>query len=97
MGRPATRQGDKQIGHGCFPPTNAIVGSPNVSTNGKQAMMVGGQYVQHCCPKAGCHPVILGQGSSSVFINGKPAGRMADKTACGGTVINGSSNVFIGG
>lgn len=97
MGKPATRVGDMQSGHGCFPPTNAIKGTSNVFINGKPAMIVGGQYVTHCCPLPGCHPVILGSGSGTVSINGAPAGRIGDKIACGGSVITGSSNVFIGG
>jgi len=36
-------------------------------------------------------------GSSSVYINGKAAGRIGDPVSCGGTVAEGSSNVFIGG
>ena len=36
------------------------------------------------------------EGSSDVFINGKPAARLGDKTNCG-VVVRGSSNVFING
>ncbi|RTL60264.1 MAG: type VI secretion protein [Sphingobacteriales bacterium] len=35
-------------------------------------------------------------GSASVLINNKPAARIGDKTAHGGTIITGSSNVQIG-
>jgi len=35
-------------------------------------------------------------GSSSVFINGKPAARVGDAINCGGVIIQGSPNVFIG-
>lgn len=97
MGRPAARQGDMQSGHGCFPPTNAIMGSPNVKINGKMAMTIGGQYTVHCCPKKGCHPVVQSGGSGTVKINGKPASRLGDSVACGGATISGSSNVMIGG
>lgn len=97
MGRPAARVGDMQSGHGCFPPTNAIKGSTNVRINGKPAMIVGGQYAPHCCPKPGCHPVVQASGSGSVRINGRPASRLGDRTGCGGATITGSSNVLIGG
>ncbi|EPN4990844.1 toxin VasX [Vibrio vulnificus] len=41
-------------------------------------------------------PDSIKQGSSSVFINGKPAARMFDSTNHGGVIIGGSPNVFIG-
>ncbi|OJI38722.1 PAAR motif protein [Vibrio vulnificus] len=41
-------------------------------------------------------PDSIKQGSSSVFINGKPAARMFDATNHGGVIISGSPNVFIG-
>nr|DAL27908.1 MAG TPA_asm: Baseplate wedge protein [Caudoviricetes sp.] len=40
---------------------------------------------------------MIASGSASVFINGKAAGRVGDPVSCGGTVAEGSSNVFIGG
>ncbi|WP_262979755.1 DUF6531 domain-containing protein, partial [Photorhabdus temperata] len=39
----------------------------------------------------------MAEGSDSVFINGYPAVRVGDKTACDAAVMTGSSNVFIGG
>ena len=33
----------------------------------------------------------------TVFINGKPAGRVGDAINCGGSASAGSGNVFIGG
>lgn len=41
-------------------------------------------------------PDKISEGSATVFINGKPAARMGDRTAHGDVVIRGSSNVFIG-
>lgn len=35
-------------------------------------------------------------GSNCVFIDGKPAARMGDSTSHGGTIIEGSTSVFIG-
>jgi hypothetical protein len=37
------------------------------------------------------------QGSSNVFINGQPAARKGDRTACDAVILEGSPNVFIGG
>jgi uncharacterized Zn-binding protein involved in type VI secretion len=36
-------------------------------------------------------------GSASVLIGGQPAARMGDKTSHGGTVVDGSNTVMIGG
>jgi uncharacterized Zn-binding protein involved in type VI secretion len=37
------------------------------------------------------------KGSATVLIGGKPAARMGDTTAHGGTIILGAPNVMIGG
>lgn len=97
MGKPACRLGDIHSGHGCFPPTKAIMGSSNVVINGKPALRVGDQFVPHGCPLVPPHPVVAGKGSTTVFTNGKSAMRVGDKTACGCTMIVGSGNVLIGG
>lgn len=97
MGKPAARVGDMQSGHGCFPPTNAVKGTPRVLINGKPAMTVGGMYVSHCCPKAGCHPPTQASGSGTVRMGGSPSARIGDRIGCGGSTITGSSNVLVGG
>lgn len=96
MGKPASRLGDAHTGHGCFPPTKCNQASSNVIINSKGAMRVGDTFIPHCCPNSGCHTPVLAKGSSTVFINGRPAGRMSDKVACGASVMVGSSNVIIG-
>jgi uncharacterized Zn-binding protein involved in type VI secretion len=42
-------------------------------------------------------PDSIVKGSSSVMIGGKPAARMGDKTAHGGTIVGGLPTVQIGG
>lgn len=91
----AAKVGDIQSGHACYPPTPAISGVPSVLINGVPALTVGSNFVPHACSKP--HAVKLGTGSSNVIIGGKPAGRLGDRTACGGIVITGSANVLIGG
>jgi hypothetical protein len=61
-------------------------------------MRVGDAYVPHGCPVCPepTHGRKLAAGSSTVFINGKPAGRIGDAIDCGGQAQTGSSNVFIG-
>lgn len=97
----ATRLFDLGSGHDChFPPTPAIAASPNVFTNSIPAVRQGDAYAPHPCPVCAPlvpHPRSLAQGSSTVFINGKPAGRVGDDISCGGSAMIGSGDVFIGG
>lgn len=44
-----------------------------------------------------CPPVALVSASGDVFINGRPAARIGDSVSCGGSVAEGSPDVFIGG
>lgn len=99
-GKPAARLGDIASGHGCHhPPSPAIEGSPNVFINGLPAVREGDAYMEHGCPTCSGgapHPRKLAAGSPTVFINGRPAGRVGDAIDCGGSVLTGSPNVFIG-
>ncbi|NCC97882.1 MAG: hypothetical protein EOM02_13720 [Synergistales bacterium] len=57
----------------------------------------GDGWAEHCCPEIPeCHGSVLSGGSSTVFVNGKPAGRIGDSVACGSTVATGSPDVFCG-
>lgn len=42
-------------------------------------------------------PPMIAQGSDNVYIDSQPAARKGDKTTCGGTIAEGSGDVFIGG
>jgi len=42
-------------------------------------------------------PDVIAMGSSTVLIGGKPAARMGDVTAHGGTIVLGCPTVIIGG
>ena len=44
-----------------------------------------------------CSPTALATASPNVFINGRGAGRVNDPVSCGGSVAEGSGDVFIGG
>lgn len=93
----ATRMGDKDTGHDACPPTGLITASADVLINGKGAGRVGDSYAAHGCKDHPSHSGVISAGSSTVFINGKPAGRIGDPVSCGGTVAEGSGDVFIGG
>jgi len=90
------RLGDTCTGHGCFPPRANDEASPDVFVNSLGAHRVGDHWQTHCCGPS-CHDSVLANGSSTVFVNGKPLGRIGDAIACGSAVASGSGNVFAGG
>lgn len=93
-----TRLGDMGSGHGCWPPRPNNGASPNVYVNGIPVHREGDSWAPHTCPTIPeTHSSVLASGSSSVFANGKPVGRIGDPVACGSTVTQGSGNVFAGG
>ena len=51
----------------------------------------------HACPKTGHSVNAVTSGSPDVIINGVPAARVGDTTACGSMITAGSSTVFING
>lgn len=93
----ATRLGDLDTGHDACSPTVLITASSNVFINGKGAGRVGDSYAAHGCIIHPSHSGVVASGSRSVFINGQPAARIGDPVSCGGTVAEGSPNVYIGG
>lgn len=93
----ATRLGDMDTGHDACPPAALISSSPDVFINGRGAGRVGDTYAPHGCRDHSPHSGNISSGSSTVMINGKPAARIGDSVSCGGSVMEGSSDVFIGG
>jgi len=92
----AARLGDYCTGHGCWPPRTGVSASPNVHINGIAAHRLNDPWNVHCCPTDGCHAGAVASGSSSVFINGRPAARIGDSISCGSFIAMGSPNVSIG-
>ena len=95
-GPKAARLGDIGAGHGCFPPTPIIAGSPDVLINGRPAARVGDPLLLHGCGNCPPHPRSISAGSGNVIINGKPAARVDDAIGCGGKLSSGSGDVLIG-
>ena len=93
----ATRNGDQCTGHDACPPVPLVEYSPNVNTNGRGAGRVGDHYTAHGCVSHPGHQDVIAAGRSTVRINGKPAARTGDAVSIGGTVMEGSPNVRIGG
>ena len=92
-----TRLGDKNTGHDDCPSVSLVEASTDVFVNGIGAGRVGDHYASHSCEVHSPHSGVISAGSSSVFINGKPAGRIGDPVSCGGSVAEGSSDVYVGG
>ncbi len=96
MSKPAARVGDMHL----CPMTTGVVphvggpitlGSPNVLIGNMMAATVGS-----ICTCTG-PPDSIVMGSGTVLINNKPAARMGDSTAHGGSIIIGLPTVLIGG
>lgn len=90
-----TREGDMNTGHGTHPPVPLITGSPNVFINGLPCGRQTDTYSLHVDPLGvSPHTGHISKGSSTVFVNGLPIARVGDSVSCGGTVAQGSPNVF---
>src|SRR5690349_21020269 len=93
----AARVGDMHVCpayNGSNPHTGGPVlppGTPVVLIEGMAAACVG-----DLCACAGPPDAIV-KGSATVFIGGRPAARMGDSTAHGGSIVAGAVTVLIGG
>ena len=93
----ATRIGDADVTH-CSGMTRAQ-GSPNDFVNSSPWSRQGDVNTVHLLPGVPCpaHAAPIAVGSSTVFVNGKGAGRVGDAISGCTSVAAGSSNVFAGG
>ena len=93
----ATRIGDADVTH-CSGMVRAV-GSPNVFVNGIPWSRQGDVNTVHLLPGVPCppHAAPITVGSTTVFVNGKGAGRIGDAITGCTSVAAGSSNVFAGG
>ena len=74
---------------------NFVTGSPNVMINRRPATMTL-VATATCADHSGTPP--LATGAATVFVNGKPAGRIGEKVGCSALSIEPASpNVMIGG
>ncbi|MBQ3442361.1 MAG: PAAR domain-containing protein [Selenomonadaceae bacterium] len=92
----ATRLGDLNTGHDACAPRDLITASTDCFINGRGAGRVGDIYAPHSCIEHPPHNDNIAAGSGSVFINGRSAGRIGDAVAIGGSVAQGSEDVWIG-
>ena len=103
MGKPAANLNSVNSGHAGYAPTKANSGSSNVNINGNGALRLGDTFEMHLdydgTGSAENHTPESVSGSGTVKINGKEACRLGDAVGgekCGGKIVLGSSNVFIG-
>ena len=90
-----TRKGDKNTGHGEYPPVALNRGSSNVFVNGLPCGRQSDTYNSHSDDEGKhTHSGHISGGSSSVYVNGLPIARVGDSVSCGGRVAGGSPNVF---
>jgi uncharacterized Zn-binding protein involved in type VI secretion len=92
----AARVGDADVPH-CSPMVRAE-GSPNVFVNGIAWSRQGDLNTTHLEPPVPCtpHNAPITIGSTTVFINGRGAGRVGDVITGCTSVAEGSPNVFCG-
>lgn len=92
----ATRIGDADVPH-CSGMVRAE-GSPNVYVNGIPWSRQGDLNTPHLLPGEPCpaHTAPIAVGSTTVFVNGKGAGRVGDAISSCTSVAAGSPNVFCG-
>lgn len=95
----ATRIGDADVPH-CSAMTRAQ-GSPTVFVNGIAWSRQGDNNTTHLLPPdlppCPSHSAAIATGSTSVFVNGKGAGRVGDAISGCTSVAAGSPDVFAGG
>jgi uncharacterized Zn-binding protein involved in type VI secretion len=98
MGKPAARVGDMHVCPMVTPgvPPVPHVGGP-ITGPGVPTVIIGGTpaVMGDMCTCVG-PPDSIVLGSTGVFIGGKPAARMGDQTAHGGSIVAGLPTVLIG-
>ena len=97
MGKPAARVLDMHI---CPMWTGLVphVGGPILPLGAVPTVIIGGSFAATVGTMAFCAggPDTIAMGSAGVMIGGKPAARMGDMTAHGGTIALGCPTVLIG-
>ena len=92
----AARLGDMSTGHDACVPVPIITGSPDVFINSRPAARVTDTFAVHSCMIHPPHSDVIAAGSATVFVNGLSAARLGDSVVIGGTIAEGSPDVWIG-
>lgn len=89
-----TRQGDKDSGHDQCGATPLVTYSPTTYANKKAVGREGDKYDDHGCIVHPSHQDYVKKGSPTVFADGLPIARVDDPVEKGGSVAEGSPNVY---
>ena len=97
MGAPAARVGDMHVCPMVNPGGVPHVGGP-VMPPGEPTVLIGGMPAAAVSTQCVCvgPPDSIVVGSNTLMICGKPAARVGDTTAHGGSIVLGAPNVLIG-
>ena len=95
--RGVTRLGDLNSGHDACPPIGLSVASADVLVNGLGGGRLGDVYGVHGCKDHGSHVGSIATASTTVLVNGRGLARIGDSVSCGGSAMQGSSDVLVGG
>jgi len=98
----AARTTDPLTTHPSCSPGQCGMGSENVVIQNKLAYRVGDATFPHGIPQGtppSCvpHTTRLSKGSTNVYINNSPAGRVGDTHTCGVAIVSGADKVIING
>lgn len=92
-----TRLGDLNTGHDACPPISLAVASTDVLVNSRGCGRLGDTYHAHACKEHGSHIGSISTASATVLVNGLGLARIGDSVSCGGSVMQGSGDVLVGG
>ena len=90
---PVSRLTDIASGHGCFPDSDVIQGSPNAIYNNLPVFRVTDAVRIHCC--VSCHGRKGASGSPNTIFNNLSVMRLFDPIDCGGFMVTGSSDTIV--
>lgn len=90
---PVSRLTDIASGHGCFPESDVIQGSPNTIYNNLPVFRVSDAVRTHCC--VSCHGRKGASGSPDTIVNDLNVMRLGDPIDCGGFMVTGSPDIII--
>ena len=88
-----TRLTDIASGHGCWPDSDVIQGSPNTIFNNLPVFRITDEVRTHCC--VSCHDRHGSEGSPNTIINNLNVMRLGDPIDCGGFMVTGSPNIIV--
>lgn len=94
---PVSRLTDVDTGHGSFPPTAVISGSPTETVNSLPTARLSDALASHGSPSPSPpHGRAIASGSGTHTLDSLPVARIGDAISCGGVLATGSPNTDSG-